>query len=265
MTKMLYKKVVERFDFLKLESPFSSRIKLVALSFLFPLKRRLGLGPTIDAKVVLAKWGREATFYIHTLVDLAVIREVFINNEYKILGNNNPKVIFDVGGNVGVATIYFKLQFPDAQVYTFEPDPFNFTQLEKNIAELKGVKCFNVFVQHIESPTEIYVEEGSGISSSSVKRFETQKKISVKGTTLDTIAKQEGVTHIDVLKFDIEGGEATVFDDQDIISNTQFLLGEFHEDLTHMKVSDFTQKFPYHTSSIEQVQKERFIVKLTRE
>src|SRR5688572_6336531 len=63
--------------------------------------------------------------------DLPTLQKVWRDEEYRFDGD--PKFIVDAGANIGIASIYFATKFPNARVIAIEPEPENFTLLEKNI------------------------------------------------------------------------------------------------------------------------------------
>ncbi len=55
--------------------------------------------------------------------DIYIIRSIFEQGEYTMpLKNFSPKLILDCGGNIGCAAVYFANKFPDAQIYSVEPE-----------------------------------------------------------------------------------------------------------------------------------------------
>ncbi|MGQ9836557.1 MAG: FkbM family methyltransferase [Cyanobacteriota bacterium] len=63
-------------------------------------------------------------------------------NVYPVLNFvSDVRVILDIGANIGIATAFFRLVYPNAIVYSFEPDPFACTLLRLNALE-KGNPVF---------------------------------------------------------------------------------------------------------------------------
>ena len=52
--------------------------------------------------------------------------------EYYFPEELKPKVIFDIGGNIGITSVYLASLFPEAQIYTFEPLKENFEILKNH-------------------------------------------------------------------------------------------------------------------------------------
>ena len=80
--------------------------------------------------------------------DAGYIYDILLKPHYKadywVPENLNPKIIFDIGANIGISAIYFSHRFPDAKIYAFEPIKENYQLLLENTAGLKNVKAFQV-------------------------------------------------------------------------------------------------------------------------
>ena len=82
-------------------------------------------------------WNNKKVFYRTSSSDMTLIYEILLKSKYKseyfFPEEITPKVIFDIGGNIGITAIYLSKLFPDAVIYTFEPLTENFEIMEKNI------------------------------------------------------------------------------------------------------------------------------------
>src|ERR1700730_7986688 len=81
--------------------------------------------------------------------DYDTLRQVFEDREYSIgndpgrrdirsryadiLSNGQRPIIIDAGANIGLATLWFKAQYPKATVIAIEPDTENFAVLKENV------------------------------------------------------------------------------------------------------------------------------------
>jgi hypothetical protein len=74
-----------------------------------------------------------------------LLREIFYKGEYQFEAGSNSPVILDCGANIGLATLFFKRLYPNAQVSCFEADPTTATVLQNNIEQnhLTDVKSYN--------------------------------------------------------------------------------------------------------------------------
>ena len=55
---------------------------------------------------------------------------------------DNPKVIIDVGANIGYSSIFFARNYPDAIVYAIEPVQENFDYLVQNIEDYPNIIAY---------------------------------------------------------------------------------------------------------------------------
>ena len=133
--------------------------------------------------------------------------EIFEQEIYKFRTNQSTPVIIDCGANIGLATIYFKLKYPEAKVLAFEPDPNIFTVLKNNVQslDLKNVELFNEAIG-VNKETLLFNMEGGHSGMLVVKP--DKKTIPVPVTSLKEVLKKFDL--IDFLKIDIEGYEINV-------------------------------------------------------
>src|SRR5207245_10137412 len=92
-------------------------------------------------------WGGRDVFYRSGTADPFVLYQVLLRSgkkaEYYVPPALRPKIILDIGSNIGASIIYFHRQFPDANIFGFEPHPDTFRILQENVADLRGVTIFN--------------------------------------------------------------------------------------------------------------------------
>lgn len=212
------------------------------------LMRRIGLHPVLPflVPIRITYAGKEATFYIKNQLDFDLLCDTFVTEEYKVNAISNPKTIFDLGGNIGATVIFFKLLYPDAHVYVFEPDPQNLLSLKKNCQQF-GDSITIIAKAVIAKPRShitFYQGDTHHWSSSTIARPEATKAVTVAATTLEQAIHEYDVTHVDVCKFDIEGGEYEVFQTMPGKSRIMWLIGELHPSLFHHSKQEFLALLP---------------------
>lgn len=143
-----------------------------------------------------------------------LFEEIFIGNEYLVKLPRRDPVIVDCGANIGCATLYFKLHYPDARILAFEPNPFCFEMLKKNVEVngLKNVSLVQAACASAPGTTTFHVNPGFSPMSSAVgNRDQKQKTVPIE---VRLVKLSESITEdVDLLKLDIEGGEWEVFAD----------------------------------------------------
>jgi FkbM family methyltransferase len=201
-------------------------------------------------------------FYPTDGSDIGIMHEVFINKEY-LIKIKDPKNVVDIGSNVGVSVIFFKLLYPDSNIYAFEPDPATFEKLKRNISQFNKVFLYNWAISNINSDIDYYVNTESSMSSSMYKRSSFQKQIKVKSITISNLIKELNLSRIDLLKFDIEGAEFVAFDNKDNTKDIEYLIGEVHEDIANKDINSFLELFSdYEVLRKELILPKRYIVEL---
>jgi len=169
--------------------------------------------------------------------DVEVFRQIFIRNEYKVEVNRDPEFIVDAGANIGLASIYFANQFPNARILAIEPEKENFEVLVKNVKPYPNVQPVLGALWGESAEVEV-VDRGLGnwgfmIETSSDSQTPSKSSHQkVKGMTVDMILDRYDVPKISILKLDIEGAELEVFrNSSSWIDRIDSLIIELHEDM----------------------------------
>lgn len=221
-------------------SPLMTSLQIIATSAKLHVRRKLRLGRRPPVQQSFLGFTVQA-FSLDSLIFL--FDEIFVRNEYYVYTSNlerkNP-VILDIGGNIGMATLYFKLLFPESSVFTFEPDPSTFRLLERNITEnrLTNTEAFNVAVSNREGEIPFYKarnEPGSPAMSTRADRMQDRNRdadrISVKAVQLSAFLREHHIDSVDILKMDTEGSEWDVIEDMigsGAIDRVDRILLEYH-------------------------------------
>ena len=127
-------------------------------------------------------------------------------------------IILDVGANSGQYARIARKAFPNAHIYSFEPNPAAFAKLQAAAKDLRinaiALGCANtpgrlpMFDRSADAGTPFAtlvpgVLEQAGMNP---VRFE------VELTTIDLFCAEQGIDHVDLLKIDVEGSEKSVLE-----------------------------------------------------
>jgi len=158
----------------------------------------------------------DAASFIH------IYFELFARQVYRFKAASAQPVIVDVGANIGLASIYWTRQWPQAELTCFEPDPTLFGLLTWNIAKhgAAAATLVNKAVADFNGAAPFRLEGGA---SGRVSEREGSKLVQCVrlGPYLDK--------PIDLLKIDIEGAEADVLADcSSGLKNVRHLFVEYH-------------------------------------
>lgn len=191
-------------------------------------------------------WFRGVSFVVvlESSADFALVREVFLDEEYRHPEIVRPDVVFDVGANVGIASLYFHCLYPHATIYAFEPDPILFEKLLSRVSGVSHITPLQIALSDKNGDTFFYRHESSPLAGSLLPRSTDAVSMPVKTSTLASITAQLGIHSIDLLKFDIEGGERILFASAQDRACARRLIGEVHLDLLGMSKEAFVALLP---------------------
>lgn len=152
-------------------------------------------------------------------------QELFVNGLYKFNASGKEPFILDCGANMGLSLLFFKKEYPGAEIMAFEPDPMIFEVLSANARNFnwQGVTLSDTAVWDAETTLTFYSDNGMG--SSATNTFSRVVPVEVKTTRLADHLNRK----VDMLKIDIEGAEYTVLRDcASRLANVEHIFVECH-------------------------------------
>jgi FkbM family methyltransferase len=163
--------------------------------------------------------------------ELIGMREVFVEEQYRLNLPHPPKTILDCGANVGFASAYFAQRYPDASIYAVEADPRTFTKLERLADQLPNVHPVHRAITGEDGPVTFHSLPRS-MGSSLFARGGEGEVVEVPGSTLATLLDELGIELLDLLKLDVEGAEFAVLDAaRSVLPRVEAIAAEIHFDL----------------------------------
>jgi len=184
------------------------------------------------------KAGDRTTLLRKHSIDAEVFDYVFVEKYHrptKEITNPAP-VILDLGVNIGLTVVDFKLVYPGCTIYGYELDSDNFHLAQKNCRDLGGVHLYNKAVW----------KDSNGITYKKSGQVDAYKVDANAGAQSDTVhapsitiadmIREHGLTRIDYVKMDIEGAEYEVFQqDTSWLDITDQIKIEIHYDAEMFK------------------------------
>jgi FkbM family methyltransferase len=163
--------------------------------------------------------------------DAVVVREIFCENVYQVSAGDlaDSAIVVDLGANIGVFGTYchsligrMNQTGHPLRVYSYEPQPDNLALLEANVArnKLEGVVVpVAAAVGGVaRSDTITNQQGGSALSAYAGTEYEAAP---CRVVTLADVWEEHGLSHVDVLKVDVEGAETEI-----ICETSTELLGQ---------------------------------------
>jgi FkbM family methyltransferase len=156
--------------------------------------------------------------------------EVFIRDDYQVSLEGPAPFILDCGANIGLATLYFKLHYPQSVIHCFEPNPNSFALLQKNMTAnaLTNVTLHQTACGKQAGAITFYIDPVFSPKSSVLPgRSPHAQPHEVKVVKLSDYIDRE----VDLLKLDVEGAEWDVFADlrnSGALSRIKRMIIEYH-------------------------------------
>jgi FkbM family methyltransferase len=181
-----------------------------------------------------------------------IFKEVFEDEVYLKHGItlDDGAIVFDVGANIGLFTLFANQKCPTAQIYAFEPLPPNFELLQANVARHEiDAHLFNYGLSESSTTANfVFYPEAAGLSGHAANRdgdkentmaivqdwihnaarsheedllpqpqldellneYLRAETYSCEVKTLSEVIREDNIEQIDLLKIDVEGSELYV-------------------------------------------------------
>jgi len=166
----------------------------------------------------------------------------------KLLQKNNP-IVLEIGASSGQDTKTFLREFPDIQLYCFEPDP---RCLEIHKSQINDPRCqlYEIAISDVDGEAEFYQSSGyyegfseyaDWLQSSSLKmpknhlevhpwcKFENKVKVPTR--RLDTWFAENYIEEIDFIWADVQGAEENLIKGGlQTLSHAKYFYTEYEDD-----------------------------------
>ncbi|PSB17676.1 non-ribosomal peptide synthetase [Phormidesmis priestleyi ULC007] len=194
-------------------------------------------------------------------------QEIFEEENYLAHGItvSNGDIVFDVGANIGMFSLLIHQQYPEAQIYAFEPIPPVYATLSKNsILYGEKIHCypFSLSCEETQQTFTYYptntvmsgrygdteddrtivssfilnnekVKGSNGVLSTEEELDDSMRSLSqtVHLRRLSSVLRELDISHVDLLKIDVEKSELDVLDgiDAEDWQKIKQLIVEVHD------------------------------------
>lgn len=135
--------------------------------------------------------------------------------------------VFDVGANIGYLTCFFcRCVEPGGQVFSFEPDAANFSELAANVERNRITFCHPV-------PVAVGATDGAVCFAPGLNGHIDVHSGSLPDcsmVSLDSFVEQRSIFHVNLVKIDVEGWEL------DVLQGMQRILGGKNKPILYVEV-----------------------------
>lgn len=162
-----------------------------------------------------------------------------LQGEYESYHFGTGLDILDIGANCGSFALWAQMRWPSSHIRCYEPNPGTFAYLKRNTAGHAGITCHNAALFPGAKPREAFFSryDGDGEAGLAAYAGDTFTKSVVNPAFEVDVVDPASVASADIVKIDIEGGEADVIEHLDL-SRTSLVLIEFQNRRNRLRIRD---------------------------
>jgi len=196
--------------------------------FLSRLTRVVPLANRNQTRMIRVRGGIELHYRLNR-GDMQSIREVWIDECYRLPFDLVPERMVDLGANIGLTSLWFAHHYGCKNVIAVEPSPANARVVRLNL-ESNNVNARVVEAAVGARDGTAFFQDGA---DSNVGHLASDGGREVPVVSMDTLlGSVPPDAQIDVVKMDIEGGEGPLLrENLAWLGRVKSLIAEFHPDL----------------------------------
>jgi FkbM family methyltransferase len=158
--------------------------------------------------------------------------DIFIAGALEFRADSTVPRILDCGGNIGLASLFFKRRFPAARITAYEADPALFAILQANLAAngASDIETVHAALWTANGRVTFRAEGSDSGMIGSLPGAVAGTAVDVPSLRLRDIMASEAGGRIDLLKLDIEGAEGAVLEDcEPVLARVGAIVMDLHE------------------------------------
>jgi FkbM family methyltransferase len=140
------------------------------------------------------------------------------NSKHEIVSRlpEDGGVFLDIGGNIGLFSLYAEKEKSNVRAILFEPHPILSDCLKRTIAynKLEKFSCVNQALSSKPGKMTFFIDAindgGHSLIKNQIDDMTGMIETPVEVTTLDDVVKKQGLERIDAIKIDVQGAENLV-------------------------------------------------------
>jgi len=198
---------------------------------------------------VVINFGNDDTlpfsFRKQSLGDRGVIQQIFVNKDYdlsqlarfkdivgeydRIIEAGRKPLILDCGANIGASALWFAKSFPKSHVIALEPEEKNYGILQLNCGKHPIITPMQAAISNVDET--LYIQDpGEGDWGFRTTNNPEGKEVPAPAYSIATTSKKVPDADLFIVKIDIEGGEAHLFETNfEWIDQAMLIIVELHD------------------------------------
>jgi FkbM family methyltransferase len=219
---------------MRLKHVFKVWLRARSLSFTLNIVR-----PRRSKSLAALKWRGRKIFYRPGSSDGRSVYQNLLRTgkkaEYHLPRGIDPKIILDIGSNIGASILYFHRCFPSARIFGFEPHPETFQILQRNIADLPLVSVNNFGLADVDATVTVRHDpiDFSAVSTKPemMSASPAASRINCEVKHAGHALRELGIDKVDLIKIDCEGAEYDAMSaiPEEVLTGCKWIVGEMHD------------------------------------
>jgi FkbM family methyltransferase len=155
-----------------------------------------------------------------------VVQDTYGLNKIKETGCNIENII-DIGGNLGVFSVFARETFPKARIISLEAVYDTYLSLQENTKNY-NIESYNIA---FGDGSKLFLDQCQDHSGANQFKKEANNNMSIISKTLPQIFDQLQIQGSYLIKMDIEGGEMFLYQNsaaEKILQNSKYFTMEYH-------------------------------------
>lgn len=205
-------------------------------------------------------------------------RDLF-EHDVKVLIKQKRPFIIDVGANKGQSIDFFKKQFPDAFIYSFEPNPQLYTSLCNQYRQYNNIRVYPFALGDVIEEKELYIYTNNELSSlkkmdiTPINPFSSEgisKIEQTKVVSLDEFLAEKNISIVHLLKIDTQGYEMEVLKgcvkslQNGVIQNIYLelnFISIYENQSNYLDILDFLGRFNFQIVGLYELNRPEFCIR----
>jgi FkbM family methyltransferase len=190
----------------------------------------------VPGAVASLAWRGRTVHYRPGSSDAEVIYKILLKGgrkaEYWVPDSAAPRVLWDIGANIGAAALYFSERFPGAEIHCFEPVRGNFEMLERNVAP-HAIRAHHAALGAADGELEISASASARNFGGYSFHYDGAAAVPVERVpmlTPERVIATGQAPAPDFIKIDVEGAEYDILTafPAERLAQVRWLIGELH-------------------------------------
>ncbi len=181
-------------------------------------------------------WRGHTVHYRPGTSDLTLIYRVLLKPEAKReyrLPDLEPRVILDIGANIGVTSLLMAERYPNARILAFEPAPENVALLRANTRAIPRIEVYPFALGAQDGELRLRASDDPGNHggfSFFASGTRDTDSVTVPVRAITGFLREQAIDRVDFIKIDTEGSEYPILMavDPEVLARVKWITGELH-------------------------------------